>query len=68
MHTSKTHTKKKQNHTHSPISPKHPQRKSDKGAQAAVIELYVRKIYKMHKIKSVDAFTCLAGNGKLAWF
>lgn len=42
------------------------QRKTDKEAQAAVIELYVRKIYKMHKIKSVDAFTSLAGNGKPA--
>lgn len=47
-------------HTH-----QHAQRKSDKEAQAALMELYVRKIYKMHRIKSVDAFTSLDGNGEL---
>jgi hypothetical protein len=53
-------------HTNPPnTTPIRPQRKSDKGAQAAVMELYVRKIYKMHKIKSVDAYTSLnGGNGK----
>lgn len=28
------------------------------------MELYVRKIYKMHRIKSVDAFTSLTSTGE----
>ncbi|KAM3567583.1 hypothetical protein VYU27_010275, partial [Nannochloropsis oceanica] len=34
-------------------------RKHDKEIQCAVLEVYIRKIYKMHKIKSMETSACL---------